>query len=278
MTLPGQAARPWLHAHPAHQRAAPVDRQPHPRRPPAAARAALHRRAADRRRPRGPPARRGPGGRPMHHVFGGGDRRGGGRLEAGRRPVRPLRARPPRIRSSRRSVARVRRLLPRGHHRLRRRLSRPTTGARSWRRAADRRHRARRRRGDVRRLFARARRTAATFGRSRDCALRTGGDAAGAGDRGPRRLPRRLGAHRPPPLQLLGRHARGRRAVLARLSAPLQLLRPARLLDALAPPRPGEVRRRDRPAPPRARRASCSTSPTRTRPSTAQAWSASSRR
>ena len=62
-------------------------------------------------------------------------------------------------------------------------------------------------------------------------ALRTGATPPAAGDRGPRPLPRRLGAHRPPALQLLGRHARGGRAVLARLSAPLHLLRPARLLD-----------------------------------------------
>ena len=59
-----------------------------------------------------------------------------------------------------------------------------------------------------------------------------------------RRLSRRLGADRPRALQLLGRIARRRRAVLARLSAPLQLLRPARLLDALASPRSGAVRAR----------------------------------
>ena len=75
-----------------------------------------------------------------------------------------------------------------------------------------------------------------------------GGDAAGAGDRGPRPLSRRLGAHRSPALQLLGRDAGRRRAVLARLSAPLQLLRPARVLDEVAPPRPGEVRRGARAA------------------------------
>ena len=65
---------------------------------------------------------------------------------------------------------------------------------------------------------------------------------AGAGDPRPRRLPRRLGADRPSPLQLLGRQARRGRAVLARLPASVQLLRPARLLDALAPSRPGQVR------------------------------------
>ena len=89
---------------------------------------------------------------------------------------------------------------------------------------------------------------------------------ARAGDPRPRRLSHRLGADRPRALQLLGRHARRRGAVLARLPASVQLLRPARLLDALAPPRSGAVRRGDRAAAPRARRARCSTSPTKIRP------------
>ena len=64
-------------------------------------------------------------------------------------------------------------------------------------------------------------------------------DQARAGDPRSRRLSRRLGADRPRALQLLGRPARGRGAVLARLPASVQLLRPARLLDPLAPPRSG---------------------------------------
>ena len=52
-------------------------------------------------------------------------------------------------------------------------------------------------------------------------------------------------------LQLLGRPARRGGAVLARLPAPLQLLRPARLLDALAAPRPDKLRRRAGLAPSR---------------------------
>ena len=59
------------------------------------------------------------------------------------------------------------------------------------------------------------------------------GTPPGPDDRRPRRLPGRLGADRSRALQLLGRQARRGRAVLARLPAPVQLLRPARLLDAL---------------------------------------------
>ncbi len=67
-------------------------------------------------------------------------------------------------------------------------------------------------------------------------------------------IPRGLGADRPPPLHLLGRQARGGGAVLPGLSAPVQLLRSARLLDPLAPPRPGALRQGDRPAAPGAGR------------------------
>ena len=85
-------------------------------------------------------------------------------------------------------------------------------------------------------------------------ALRSGETPPAPRDRGPRPLPRRLGAHRSPALQLLGRDAGRRRAVLAGLSASVHLLWPARLLDEVAAPRPGEVRRGDRSTPPGARR------------------------
>ena len=159
--------RPWLHANPAPERPAPLDRKPHPRRPSPAARAALHRRAADRRRPRSPAARRGPGSRPVHHVFGGRDRRGGGRLPAGRRPLRPLRVH---LRASGRrggesggppaSAC--------GHHRLRWRVSDLPLARDPGTRAADRRDRARRGGTDLRRCCSARSRTAATFERSRD--------------------------------------------------------------------------------------------------------------
>ena len=79
-------------------------------------------------------------------------------------------------------------------------------------------------------------------------------DAAGARDLGSRRLPGRLGTDRSRALFLLGRPARRGRAVLARLPASLQLLRPARLLDALAPPRSRPLRQGAGAAASRARR------------------------
>ena len=79
---------------------------------------------------------------------------------------------------------------------------------------------------------------------------------AGKHDRRPRWLPRRLGADRSPPLQLLGRQARRGHAVLARLPASVQLLRPARFLDPLAASRSHQIRPGNRLAAPRARRRS----------------------
>jgi radical SAM superfamily enzyme YgiQ (UPF0313 family) len=68
---------------------------------------------------------------------------------------------------------------------------------------------------------------------------------AGKHDRQPRCIPRRLGAHRSQPLQLLGRQACRGHAVFTRLSASVQLLRPAWFLDTLAASRPREIRARD---------------------------------
>ena len=79
-------------------------------------------------------------------------------------------------------------------------------------------------------------------------------DGGGAGDQGSRCVSRRLGADRSQALLLLGRQARGRDSVFARLSASVQLLRPAWVLDALAASRSEEAGGGDRAAASRARR------------------------
>ena len=116
---------------------------PHPRSEAAplttisAPRTALHRRAADRRRHEVLRLLDATWKRPVHHVLRGSDRRGDGRLEAGRRPLATsgsTSAHP-----AGREVSRaVRRLLPSGRHRYGG-VFRPTTARDPAARAADRR-------------------------------------------------------------------------------------------------------------------------------------------
>lgn len=240
-----------VHACSTRQRASSLDRKPDSRRSSAAARPARDRRTADRRRSCGAADRC----RIRPHADRR-DHRRSERLCPGRRAVRPFRLD---LRTSR-----DRRDCPcpgQGHaarsDRLWRRLPDLPLARDPARRALCQRDRARRRRGDRAAPDARAgvwprsrrhcrHRVSRCFGSTRD--------AAGACHRGPRRLSHRLGIDRSCALQLLGRPARRGRAVLARLSASVQLLRPARLLDALAPPRSGPLRQGAGAPAPRARR------------------------
>ena len=119
-------------------------------------------------------------------------------------------------------------------------------------------------RGEGEATDARARGDAGRRRRSRDrsgdrvppAGRRRGPDRRAPADRGPRRVAHRLGAHRGlGPVSGLRARPRCGRAVLARLSPHLHLLRPVDVLEAMAAPRRHSVRGRAGVAPPRARRA-----------------------
>ena len=148
-------------------------------------------------------------------------------------------ARPPRIRPRLAIAEMIKARSPAYADHLWRRLPDLSLARRACGNRCLRLHRARRGRGDDRRTCRMRSNGALPLSdvagiAYRDDLGRPFATATGPHDRRPRRLPRRLGADRPSPLQLLGRQARRRHAVLARLPASVQLLRPARLLDPLA--------------------------------------------